>query len=650
MEQARQPGFEFAGFKLDRRTWSLLDPEGRPVKLTPKAFDALIYFAEHPGDVIDRGTLLEALWPNAVVEENSVSQLVAALRRALGDAFIETVPRRGYRFVPAVTPIAASAESRPGAAQSAPGAARAGGEAARAGRSRRYAAPAGLAATVLIVLAAALLFVLDAPDERHGALAALKKVAVLPCEDIGPDPGQAYVAAGLHEEVLSRLRQRGVVVVARTSVMQYAEDRPPIAEIARELAAASVMECSVRRAGSSFVVTVQLLDPATEADLWSHSYSGDLGDLDGLFALQADIAVDIARAVDAELSPRAPAEDPKLPTESPEAYAQYLRALDADPAFEAPETMIPLLDKAIELDADFAEAHAMRAMARLAQSRAAILATTPDFRPDEGAAPPVNLLEIAARAWADADRALALDPTLGLAELVAATRYGFPVLDEARFHAGLERALELSPNDSTVLYMVAGFYLAELRRDEAHALLERLGEVDPNFSDLGRLLWLAGDLDAAWAHAKQFLEWHPTDVYARSGMVMLETQRGHTAEASFHLGVLDDLRHADGADFPAGYADVYRYGRLGLPEKARQAFEEIVRDEHAGHAQYPANWIYHYLGIGDVDAALEAAKRVAEQPLPPWIEIDHYFVLNATGDAVLERPAFLKLRREMGFR
>jgi hypothetical protein len=86
--------------------------------------------------------------------------------------------------------------------------------------------------------------------------------------------------------------------------------------------------------------------------------------------------------------------------------------------------------------------------------------------------------------------------------------------------------------------------------------------------------------------------------------------------------------------------------RLGLRDRARQAFEEVVAD---ADRQYPANWIYHHLGVGDVASALEAARRVAQKPLPAWVEVDHFFVMNVTRDPVLDRPEFLELRRALGF-
>lgn len=112
-DSARPQCYEFGRFRLHRRLRVIVDADGTPVRLTPKAFDALLYFVEHPGVIIERTELLNALWPNTIVEENNLTQGVAALRRALGDALIVTVPRRGYQFVAEVRAVREAADGTP---------------------------------------------------------------------------------------------------------------------------------------------------------------------------------------------------------------------------------------------------------------------------------------------------------------------------------------------------------------------------------------------------------------------------------------------------------------------------------------------------------------------------------------------------------
>jgi TolB-like protein len=125
--------------------------------------------------------------------------------------------------------------------------------------------------------------------------------------------------------VLNQLAKiRSLTVISRSSVLRYASDRPPIPEIAQALNVGTVIEGSVRYAGNRILVTVQLIDAATDAHIWSESYPGDLSDLSTIFALQADIAMNVANALRAELTPAALASIEELPTDSPEAYEYYL--------------------------------------------------------------------------------------------------------------------------------------------------------------------------------------------------------------------------------------------------------------------------------------------------------------------------------------
>ena len=183
-------------------------------------------------------------------------------------------------------------------------------------------------------------------------------VAVLPFQNLSPDPNNAYFAAGIHESTLNQLAKiRDLSVIARTSVMQYEEDPPPIPEIAEALKVEMVMEGSVRYANGRVLITAQLIDGRTGTHLWSDEYDRDLADV---FAVQADIATRIAMSLEAELSLEEQQRIERVPTDSPEAYALYLRALeligprpDADDA-----SALSLLQEAVEIDPGFAIAHA----------------------------------------------------------------------------------------------------------------------------------------------------------------------------------------------------------------------------------------------------------------------------------------------------
>ena len=185
-------------------------------------------------------------------------------------------------------------------------------------------------------------------------------VAVLPFENLSPNPDDAYFVAGVHEQILNELAKiRDLNVIARTTMMRYADAPPPIPEIASELNVETVMEGSVRYAGNQVRVTAQLIDGDSGTHLWTEDYDGDLADI---FGIQSDIATRIAMALEAELLPSERESLEKQPTDSLDAYALFLRARNepAGGSFGGSAgvvTAVTLLDAALALDPEFALAY-----------------------------------------------------------------------------------------------------------------------------------------------------------------------------------------------------------------------------------------------------------------------------------------------------
>jgi TolB-like protein/Flp pilus assembly protein TadD len=555
------------------------------------------------------------------------------------------VPRRGYQFVADVhiaTDETAAAPRDPvpvSDALVASSSVRRSG--AGGGRVRKLAVTGGLSAGVLALVGAAILAIEHRPVREVPAQPSFPRIAVLPCENLSPDPDDAYFANGMHEEILNRLaRLSAVRVVARASVMQYADDRPPIRQIAAELDASAVMECSARRAGDAIVITAQLIDPVTETHLWSESYPGRLTDLSGLFTMQADIAMRIASALDAELSPVERQRLEALPTASPEAYVELLKSLQA-PHFES---RLAHLDRAVEIDPLFAEAYVLRGMARIQAMWNGALRSG---LAGDVANAPVNFAVEVGRARADAERAIQIDPELGLAHFVLGATL-LP-LDKPAAEAEFERALALSPSHPVVLGLTAGFYLADLRLEEARALLARIEYPDPDFLPMRTLLLLTRDLDRLAKLEHRVTASKPTDAVARQRLAFAEMLRGNTREAIQHLRIAEQLADERSPSSPSGPI-IYLYGRLGFADEAERMFAALAAETEAGGFASDTEWIVANLGIGDVERAYELAGRVAARPLPPWIADEHWLVLNPLDDPVLERPEFLALRRKLGYR
>ena len=185
-------------------------------------------------------------------------------------------------------------------------------------------------------------------------------VAVLPLDNLSPDPDNAYFAAGIHDEILNSLTKlRNLNVIARTSVLQYANTEKTIPQIGAELNVETVMEGSIRYASGRVRVTTQLIDTMTGAHLWSEVYERDFDDI---FAIQSDIAMNVANALNANFSDEEQETLASIPTDSPVAYSLYLQGSPtSDIGSTNTQRALEILDQALAIDPDFAQAHGAKA-------------------------------------------------------------------------------------------------------------------------------------------------------------------------------------------------------------------------------------------------------------------------------------------------
>lgn len=276
--------------------------------------EVLEYLATHAGEVVSTEELLEAVWQGRVVSDGTVYQYITKLRHALGDSagearIIETIPKRGYRLVAPVKILEPTADLR----------------AASVGWTSRV----GFAAAGFLVLALGFGYMFQRSEQSDDAGRQLlpNSVAALPLTNLSPDPDHAYFAAGIHASIINQLASLGnLSVISRSSVMQYEGVR--ISEIAKDLRVGSVLEGGVHYDGDRVLINVELIDGTTEAQIWADAYEGDLSDI---FGFQADIAANIANALEIEFSLAKQKGIEQGPTSSPEAYALYLRALVLPP-------------------------------------------------------------------------------------------------------------------------------------------------------------------------------------------------------------------------------------------------------------------------------------------------------------------------------
>ncbi|MFC4314992.1 winged helix-turn-helix domain-containing protein [Steroidobacter flavus] len=354
--------YEFGEFRLDAARRLLLLKNGdRALPLTARAFDTLLYLVEHPGKLLSKAALMSAIWPNVVVEENSLNQNISLLRRVLGERpgeyrFIVTVPGRGYRFVAEVRTVSEPADESQRASAS--------------NASELAHARAGLHARI--------------------------PLAILPFANLSSDPATDYFSEGMAEELINTFaRVRWFEVASRTSTFAFKDRNVDVRKIARELDVEAVLEGSVRRVGERIRVTAQLVDGRTGHHLWSESYERGWDDL---ARVQDELTVAIVDSTASHFvigSARR-----KTPTRDLEAYHLYLQAmaLRSQPSEDNLESAVQILGRALARDPDFA-----RAWYAIAEARAYRAA-------NDGCA--LTLLNHAER---DARHALALDPSISRA-------------------------------------------------------------------------------------------------------------------------------------------------------------------------------------------------------------------------------------------
>jgi TolB-like protein len=429
------------------------------------------------------------------------------------------------------------------------------------------------------------------PAEQRTALP--NSVAVLPFANMSPNAADAYFAQGVHEEVLNQLAKlKALNVIARTSVLRYADTQIPIPDIARELNVQTIMEGSVRYAGDSVRITAQLIDPKTGAHLWSEAYQGKIDDI---FAIQADVAMNIANALRAEFSLEEQQAIERRPTSSPEAYALYLQAKTGSTA--SYDDQLALLDRALALDPDFAGAYGHKAFIYSVRFVDTWV---------QNAAPPEERNDLDRRVRDNAARALALDTQESSAR-GALQRINVVTWRWSEFeHLPADYVPALPDGSSLWIFAWIG------KPADAVRYGERLAQLDPNSAaphySLGPAYAYAGDRAASNRALSRVLEIDPTTALARVWLAFNAIVAG---DAQTALVELRRVEQQFGDRMPVAFLPEigYAYSRLGRADDARRLFGRIEKGENDKLGD--GTWAMGYLAIGDEQRALERLEAVA---------------------------------------
>jgi TolB-like protein len=467
-------------------------------------------------------------------------------------------------------------------------------------------------------------------------------VAVLPIESLSPDQNDAYFAAGLHEELIGQLGKiRTLRVISRTSVMRYSNTNLSAPEIGRELDVGALVESSVRYAAGRIRVTAQLIDTTADEHLWTEIYERPFEDI---FAIQTDIATKIAAALEAELSneDRASIETPL--TNSPEAYAAYLRALATFAA--TPQTLElsqVYLDQAIALDPEFAEAYARKALYYLLPLGAAITAMPED---------PVVRARFAAVGRENAEKALALDPDNGL----AFTAFGWAHQYDwnwAEMTAAFERAVELRPNEPATL-APHGMRLALAEagdRERGLELIRRAIRLDPNGAVwhvvLGLSLNRDGDSPAAAESFQRALDLNPVFPDALVELAVISAEAGDLEAARRSAQLLDNQWRVSRQPFFAPLL-IRAYRAAAMPDDALRVLRDLeTLDER--EVVSAMTWFLAYHALNDIEKALDWLESAVRTHDTYGRFIQLLERRNDFSAPLWDDPRFQKARRDLGF-
>lgn len=604
--------YEFGDFRIDPQRRVLFTRSGgQSVQVTGKVFDTLLYLVEHAGELLDKRTLMEALWPQVIVEESNLTQTIHTLRRILGERpgehrYIVTVPGRGYRFVAEVTARDSQQELLETRRESlTPSVLR-----------RRYLFAAALA---LAVLASAGVFLLlstvsTAPNLSAATTQRTATLAVLPFVDMSEEQNQTYFADGLSEEILNLLAQSSSMrIIARTSSFSF-KNRGDVSieAIARELNATHVLEGSVRKFGGRIRVTAQLVDATTSAHLWSRTYDRDLTDI---FSVQDEIAAAVTHSLHAELENGTDVQ--RADTTSEQAFEQYLNGryfLNRRGESDAMRAR-SYFERALQLDPSYA-----RAWAGLAATYVIAL--------DSGQPPDTQ----GQQAWSKAvEQALSLGPGIAEAHVRAAQYYWWRG-DWPRSEEHCKLAIALNPSDALVLSVSGSKALLMGQLHEAVALQRRAVAVDPlspsGRANLGTYLAAAGKLDEAEAELRHAKELSPTLATIDSNMasvLVLQQRFTESLEIAEQMpaGALRDqilaLAHYGAGNVAAADAALADLTRRAHAPEADPTFKVRVAEVHAfrGDEEQALEAIEQALATGasgNMQAALRARTEVMISP------------------------------------
>jgi TolB-like protein/DNA-binding SARP family transcriptional activator len=492
---------------------------------------------------------------------------------------------------------------------------------------KRAALLSGLGLLVLAVALPAIVFLPPDGNALTGATVtpSTRTIAVLPCANLSGDPEQEFFSDGLSEELTGVLAQvRSLSVVARTSAFAFKGENRDIREVANRLNVGTVLECSVRRAGERVRVTAQLINAANGYHLWAQTYEREGTDI---FAIQSDLALRIASALEAELTPVERERMTRRPTLNPEAHTLYQkgRFFWNQRTSSAYARAIEYYERAIEADPQYARAYA--GLATVYSMQGIFSALTPE--------------RATALTRENALKALSLDPDVAEAHTVLGGYYHAHAWDSEAAEREHLRALALDPNYSTAHFWYGNFLTSMRRSEEAIAHKKKAVELDPLSPQLswafGISLLVARRHDEALEQFRNAIELDSMYYPAYAGLGEVHEARGRFEDA---IRAQQRAIELTGGSPDPNLARVLSLA--GQKEEARRMLAQF-QAEAGRSGVYEPRVATVFSALGDLDGAIDWLERSYQQRHPVLRFIDGPAFARLDGD-----PRYLDLRRRIG--
>lgn len=595
--------YRFEGFTLDPAERLLLR-DGKQVSLTPKCFSLLVVLVENSGHVLEKEELLEKVWPNQFVEESNLSFNISALRRALGENhdkhhFIETVPKKGFRFIAPV--VEQKVEASPSFAEKPP---------AEDLTKTVIASPSGsgrwsnafilkLAGATLLVGAVIVAGYKLWAKRQVRAEPALRTIAVLPFKPLSNDSRDESLEIGMTETLITKLGNvRQIVVRPLGSVRKYGDAKQDPIQAGRELSAEAVLDGSIQKANDRVRVSVRLMNVQTGVAIWADQFDEEFTDI---FKVQDSISERVMQSLTVKLTGDENNRIVKRYTNSSEAYQLYLQGHYLW-SRRTPENLLKSLERyerAIEKDPSFALAYI-----GMAETNLILLGSNQ-----------APASEVIPKAISNVNKALELDPTLAEAHnTLAELKYQYEY-DWVGAEKSFKQAIDLNPN-AAFIHLAYGWFLMSLSRfEQAEVEMQTAQQLDPTSMVInrarGRLFYFSRQYDRAIEHYKKIIEVEPN-----VGTTHWSLARVYEMKQMYPEALEEDLKFGN-EKMPAGLAEEFRKilttsGYVAVIEKSVALMEEKAKHEYVAPSIIAAG----YARMGKKDKAFMWLEKAYAEHVP----------------------------------